>query len=81
VDYSDPSSVKGLYERLERVSRHVCDSGMSRAPSVEAADRACAAKALDEAVQHLNRPELSELHRREINGDQPALALATRPGQ
>lgn len=75
VDFRDPAAVRDLYGRLAKTAEQVCDSyaAMSR---VTAADRACASKALADAVERLNQPAVTALH--DAAHGRPAQALALR---
>ena len=56
VDWRDPVAVKAAYRRLQQAAMFVCGVGEG---SNGAADRACADKALRDAVNQANRPLLT----------------------
>lgn len=61
VDFSDSEAVRALHARLARAAASVCNSYGANS-RVTAADRACAAKAIDQAVRAANRPMLTAVH-------------------
>ncbi len=61
VNFANPTDVAKLYRRLRIATYNACDSDIDTA-TAHAADRACAAKALDGAVQAVAQPSLLALY-------------------
>jgi UrcA family protein len=61
VNFANPTEVASLYRRLSIAATEACDSDIDTLKA-RAQDRACAAKALDGAVQSLHQPALLALH-------------------
>ncbi len=61
VNFANPTEVASLYRRLRIAAHQACDSDIDTA-SAKAQDRACAAKALDGAVQSIHQPALMAMH-------------------
>ena len=76
VNFSDPAATAAFYASLERASVEACDSGMGRNLTIAAADRACAAQALDRAVRETARSSLAALHETKTGRSAPATVLA-----
>ena len=76
VNFSDPAATATFYAALERASAKACESGMSRNLTIAAADRACAAEALDRAVRQTARSSLAALHETKTGRSAPATVLA-----
>lgn len=59
----DPAEAKAVYARLYKVVQYVCQTGGGEGPSWRIADdRACEDEAMQDALQQLNRPELTALY-------------------
>ena len=63
VDFRNEASVKGLYDSLRQAAYTVCGV-YSANPRVDRGERACAEKALAEAVHNANRPVLTAVYQR-----------------
>jgi UrcA family protein len=61
VDFTKPADVARLYQRLRTAANEACDSEIDTF-SAEMEDRACAAKALNDAVQSAHQPLLLAMH-------------------
>jgi UrcA family protein len=61
VNFANPNDVAGLYRRLRIAAHQACDSNIDT-PSAKTQDHACAAKALDGAVQSIHQPALLAMH-------------------
>lgn len=61
IDFSKPSQVRALYGRLQAVAHEVCESDGERDPVTQAADDACEAQAVTDAVRDINQPQLTRL--------------------
>jgi UrcA family protein len=72
VDFNNREDVARVYRRLNAAAQEACDSGRSDWRSVES-DRACAAKALDQAVRATHQPLLMAMH-----GVLPTIAVAAK---
>ncbi len=57
VNFANPIQVASLYQRLQIAAKTACNSEINT-PSARMEDRACAAKALDSAVQSIHQPAL-----------------------
>jgi UrcA family protein len=57
VNFSNPNEVASLYQRLRIAATAACNSEINT-PSARLEDRACAAKALNDAVQSIHQPSL-----------------------
>jgi len=57
VNFSNPNDVAGLYQRLRIAANQACDSEIGT-QSARKEDRACATKALNDAVQSIHQPSL-----------------------
>jgi len=60
VNFANPNDVASLYQRLRIAATAACNSEINT-PSARAEDRACAAKALDSAVQSIHQPALQAM--------------------
>jgi len=60
VNFANPNDVAGLYQRLRVAANQACNSEIDT-PSARMEDRACAAKALNDAVQSIHQPALMAL--------------------
>jgi UrcA family protein len=60
VNFAKPTDVARLYQRLRAAANTACDSKIDTL-SVQMQDRACAAQALNEAVQSIHQPSLLAL--------------------
>jgi len=60
VNFANPTDVAGLYQRLRTAAKTACNSEIDT-PSARMEDRACAAKALNDAVQSIHQPALMAL--------------------
>lgn len=66
---SDVKAVEKAYARLKVAAKRACDSGLAHDSAAKASDRACAAAALDRAVQQSNLPALVAYHEgKVVNG-------------
>ena len=75
VDFNDAGQVNRLYDEIKFTAREVCDSGAPvSAVGVRAADRACAATAVAQAVRDINRSQLTQLASND-DRDAPSLAM------
>jgi UrcA family protein len=61
VNFANPLEVASLYQRLVIAAKTACNSEINT-PSARAEDRACAAQALDGAVQSLHQSSLIAMH-------------------
>jgi UrcA family protein len=61
VNFQNPADVARLYHRLHTAADQACDSNISSL-GARAQDRACAAQALDGAVQTIHQPSLLAMH-------------------
>ena len=61
VDFNDTAAVRAFHARLEQAALAVCDNYRARS-RVTAEDKACAAKAVDQAVRAADRPLLTAIH-------------------
>jgi UrcA family protein len=57
VNFAKPNDVAGLYQRLRIAANAACNSEIDT-HSARMEDRACAAKALNDAVQSIHQPAL-----------------------
>jgi UrcA family protein len=74
VNFANPNDVAGLYQRLRVAAKTACDSKID-IPSVRAEDRACAEKALDDAVRSIHQPSLMAMQ----SGDRMLRVASNRP--
>ncbi len=59
VDFRDAGQVQALHKRLQQAALFVCGVNPEASRDQRAADRACAEKAMSDAVNNLNRPLLT----------------------
>ena len=59
VDFRDADQVRAFHKRLQQAALFVCGSNPEAGRDQRAADRACAEKAMGDAVNNLNRPLLT----------------------
>jgi UrcA family protein len=74
VNFANPADVARLYLRLRTAANEACDSEIAT-HSARMEDRACAAKALDDAVQSIHQPSLMALQ----SGDHTLTLASNRP--
>jgi UrcA family protein len=74
VNFSNPADVARLYGRLRVAATMACNSEIDTLRA-QAEDRACAAKALDGAVQSIDQPTLVAFH----GGDRTLTVASNRP--
>ena len=77
VDFSQPASVEAFYGRLNRAAAQACDSHIDHNLAAKAADRACAAQALNQAVAQIDKPTLLALHAQRTGQQTPPALLAS----
>ncbi len=66
VNFANPNDVAGLYQRLRTAAKTACNSEIDT-PSARKEDRACAAKALNDAVQSIHQPALMAMQGGDAN--------------
>lgn len=66
VALNDAKTIEAAYARLTVAAKRACDSGLAHDSAAKASDRACAAAALDRAVQQSNLPALVAYHERKV---------------
>lgn len=66
VNFANPNEVAGLYQRLRSAANTACNSDINTL-SAQMEDRACAAKALNDAVQSIHQPALLAMHGGDAN--------------
>lgn len=59
VDFRDAGQVRAFHKRLQQAALFVCGSNPEASREQRAVDRACAEKAMSDAVSRLNRPLLT----------------------
>jgi UrcA family protein len=59
VDFRDAAQVRAFHKRLQQAALFVCGARADAIKAERDADRACAEKAMNEAVNGLNRPLLT----------------------
>jgi UrcA family protein len=59
VDFRDAGQVRAFHKRLQQAALFVCGSSPEASRAQRAADRACAEKAVSDAVSKLDRPLLT----------------------
>jgi UrcA family protein len=74
VNFANQNDVASLYQRLRIAATQACDSQIATR-SAQTEDRACAAKALDDAVQSIHQPSLMALQ----SGDRTLKVASNRP--
>jgi len=74
VDFADRAAVAQVYNRLQVAANEACNSNIDTLRA-QAEDRACAAKALDGAVQSIHQPLLMAMH----GGDGALRVASNRP--
>jgi UrcA family protein len=74
VDFANRADVAQLYNRLQVAANTACDSDIDTMRA-KAQDRACAAQALDGAVQSMHQPLLLAMH----DGDRTLTVASNRP--
>jgi UrcA family protein len=74
VNFTHPADVARLYQRLRTAANKACDSDIDT-PSALTEDRACAAKALNDAVASIHQPLLTALQ----TGDASLRVASNRP--
>jgi UrcA family protein len=73
LDVSRMEGAAALYSRIHHAAVVVCEPSVSRDVGNYAMYRACMDKAVADAVEHVNRPLLSQYHQLRIKGDKAGL--------
>jgi UrcA family protein len=73
LDVSRMEGAAALYSRIHHAAVVVCEPGVSRDVGIYVMYRACMDKAVADAVEHVNRPLLSQYHQLRIKGDKAGL--------
>ena len=73
LDVSRMEGAAALYSRIHHAAVVVCEPGVSRDVGIYVMCRACMDKAVADAVEHVNRPLLSQSHQLRIKGDKAGL--------
>ena len=68
LDLSHPAGVDRLYVRLRQAASLVCNPSDTQGVRAQVSYRACAERALDDAVATVNDPNLTALHTRGRSG-------------
>jgi len=74
VNFANPTDVAKLYRRLSIAANQACDSNIDTLRA-RADDRACAAKALNDAVQSIHQPALMAM----LGGDANLKVASNQP--
>ena len=76
VDFSKPADAQAFYASLQRAAHKACTSQSGHNLAIEAQDRACETRSLDQAVRRLGQPSVIALH--DKPGARPATVLASQ---
>lgn len=69
LDLAQPSGVQVLYRRIATAAKVVCDHGNSRELARVVATNKCVDHTLSQAIEEIDMPQLSALHRMNRNHD------------
>jgi UrcA family protein len=75
LDLTKSAGVAVLYARLQSAARQVCEPVTERDLKAEALAKACAAHAVERAINDINVPQLASYHQ-EKTGRRPTISLA-----
>ena len=77
LDMSQPAASEHLYQKLKATAKQVCEPANGTLVSQKAAYRACVSDTLANAVQAVNKPQLTNVYAAH-HGGLPTLRVATK---
>ncbi len=77
VDFAKPSDVQAFHAKLQKAAHEVCDI-QGDSLMIRQDDKACRDLALDEAIDSLHKPLLTQLHQENVRAEPKQIADAAR---